>query len=131
MAGNLSDYAEKAALDWLLLGATPTRPSAIYLGLFNVTPSDTGGGTEVVGGGYTRQAATFAATTSGTGQTSNTNTVTFTANGANWGAVVGLGLYDAASGGNLLFYGPLLVSKTISDTDSFTVPPGNLTISLD
>ena len=51
----LSDYAENAALDWLMGGATPTRPSARYLALFTAAPSDSGGGTEMSGGGYARQ----------------------------------------------------------------------------
>ena len=36
-----------------------TRKKTLYVGLYTVAPSDTGGGTEVSGGAYARQTATF------------------------------------------------------------------------
>ena len=65
----LSDYAEKLVLDWLMTNGSATRPTAWYVGLYTAAPNDAGGGTEVSGSGYSRQAVTFDAATSGAGTT--------------------------------------------------------------
>lgn len=126
----LSDWAEKACLDWLLGGATPTRPSARYLALFTAAPSDSGGGTEMSGGGYARQAVTCDAATSGAGITSNSNSITFTISGVDPAAFTHAGVFDAVSGGNLLFHGPLVASKDLGDGDSINFAIGDLDFTL-
>jgi len=68
----LSDYSEKLLLDWLMTTGSATRPTAWYVGLFTAAPSDSGGGTEVSGNGYSRQSVTFDAAASPGGTTSNT-----------------------------------------------------------
>jgi len=62
----LSDWSETNVLDWLMGGATPTRPTARYLALYTAAPNDAGGGTEVSTGGYARQALTCGAASAGT-----------------------------------------------------------------
>jgi hypothetical protein len=44
--------------------------------------------------------------------------------------VTHLALMDASTGGNVLFYGALTTSKTVSSGDQFTISSGNLSISL-
>lgn len=129
MANNLSNYAETAMLDWIAGGATPTRPTTRYLALFTATPGESGGGTEVSGSGYARQTIAFAAASSGA--TSNSGAVTFTASGGSFGTVTSVGIFDASTSGNLLWYGPLTASKTIADGDSFQVAIGAATLALD
>lgn len=141
----LSNYSEKALLDHLLGTAAMTSPSTVYVGLF--TASDSTGSTlenleagiltnEVAGNGYSRQSATFAAATLGTGSTSNTGNITFTASGGDWGTIEAVAILDAdstsdsAGAGNVLAYGSLTASKTIADGDSFQISTGNLTITL-
>jgi len=51
MAG-FSDYLEDKVLDHVFGGNSYTAPGALYVALFTVAPSDTGGGTEVTGGAY-------------------------------------------------------------------------------
>ena len=63
MAG-FSDYLEDKVLDHVFGGNAYTAPSTLYVALYTVAPTDTGGGTEVSGGAYARQTATF--TVSGT-----------------------------------------------------------------
>lgn len=126
----ISDYAEKAMLDWVLLGATPTRPSAIYLALFTAAPSDSGGGTEVTGFGYARQAVTFNAASSPGGTADNSTAPSFTASGGNFGTVTHLGLFDAVSGGNLLWHGALTSSRIINDGDTLTFPASSISCTL-
>lgn len=124
-----SNYAEIAVLDWLLGGATPTRPSARYLALHTDDPGEDGATGELSGGGYARQAVTFDAAASGA--TSNTSTHTFTASGGDWGTVTHFSIRDAETGGNCLYVGALSTSRTIGDGESGTVAAGDIDITED
>lgn len=152
----LSDFLENKILDWLLRGqaigisgataAAGTGPTSVYVGLFTATPTDVGGGTEVTGGSYARvavtsglaawagtQAAASTVASSGTsGTTSNNAAITFPAPTANWGSVVGMGVYDASTAGNLLFYAALTVAKTVNSGDAApSFAAASLTLQLD
>lgn len=126
----LSDYAEKLVLDWLMTNGSATRPTAWYVALYTAAPNDAGGGTEVSGSGYSRQAVTFDAATSGAGTTSNTGAVTFTAAGGDWGTITHIGIHDASTAGNLLWHGSLTVSKTVSDGDTLQFAIGNIDLTM-
>jgi len=126
----LSDHAEKLLLDWLMTNGTATRPTDWYVALFTSAPSDSGGGTEVSGGGYSRQSATFDAASSPGGTTSNTNEITFTASGAAFGTVTHIGIFDASTSGNLLWHGSLSASKVIADGDALVFSAGNIDLTL-
>jgi len=144
MAGK-SDYLENKYIDFLLRAQTFTAPTTVYVALFTATPSDTGGGTEVTGGSYARVAVTsslanWAGTqsagstvaSSGTGgQTSNNNAINFPTPTASWGTVTSFGLYDASTAGNLLYFGNLTSSQTISTGNTVSFPAGSLTITED
>lgn len=126
----LSDHAENLLLNFLMTSGTATRPTAWYVGLFTAAPSDSGGGTELSGNGYSRQAVSWD-TASGTGgTTSNSTAETFTASGGNWGTVTHIGIFDAASAGNLLWHGSLTASKTINDGDSLEFAIGAIDLTL-
>ena len=126
----LSDYAENLLMNWMMTTDSVTRPTAWYVGLYTAEPSDSGGGTEVSGNGYTRQALTVA-TASGTGgTTSNTSNVTFTAAGGDWGTITHIGIHDASSGGNLLWHGAMSASKTIADGDTLQFNTGNIDLTI-
>jgi hypothetical protein len=126
----LSDYAEKAMLDWLLGGATPTRPTTRHLALFTAAPSDSGGGTEVSTGGYARQTITFAAAATPGGTCANDAVESFTASGANYGTVTHIGIFDAATSGNLLAHGAMTVSRTVNDGDTLNFAIGSVVLTL-
>lgn len=141
----MSDYLENKLVDQLFRGQTAPATTTLYIGLFTASPSDTGGGTEVSGNAYARVAVTsslanWAGTqsagsttaSSGTGgQTSNNSVITFPIPTATWGTVTSFGIFDAASGGNLLFYGTLTISKTVNQADTVSFPAGSLTVSFD
>lgn len=115
---------------WTVISVIPAL-DVVYVSLFTVAPGEGGGGTEVTGGSYarvavpctlaawagTQGAGTTTASTGSSGTTSNNGTITFPAPTANWGSVVGIGIHDQASGGNLLDYGNLTTPKTINDAD--------------
>ena len=126
----LSDYAEKLILDWTMTTGAATRPTAWYVALYTAAPSDAGGGTEVSTGGYTRKSVTFAAASSPGGTTSNTNVVSFTASGANYGTVTHIGIFDASTTGNLLWWGAMTASKTVNDGDTLEFSVGNINLTL-
>jgi hypothetical protein len=126
----LSDYAEKLLLDWAMTTGSATRPTAWYVALYTAAPSDSGGGTEVSTGGYTRQTVTFGAASSPGGTTSNTGAVSFTASGANYGTVTHIGIFDNSTGGNLLWHGSLTASKTVNDGDTLEFSIGNIDLTI-
>ena len=126
----LSDYSEKLILDYLMTTGSATRPTNWYGGLYTAAPSDAGGGTELSGSGYAREAVTFAAATSGTGTTSNSGAVVFTADGGDWGSVTHMGIHDATSSGNLLWHGALAAAKTVLDGDSLEFAVGNIDLTV-
>lgn len=131
----LSDYLEQALLNHIFRNTDFTRPANIYVALFTVAPSDAGGGTEVSGGSYARQAVATGASSGwdapSSGALANTAEIAFPTATANWGTVAAVGLFDAVSGGNLLFHGALAANKTVNSGDVFRFNAGDLDISLD
>lgn len=126
----LSNYAEKLLLDWMMTTGSATRPTAWYVALYTSAPSDSGGGTEVSGNGYSRQSVTFDAASSPGGTTSNSGAVTFTASGGSWGTISHIGIFDADTSGNLLWHGAMTASKTIADGDTLEFAIGNIDLTL-
>ena len=125
---SFSNHAENLVLDWLLTDGTATRPTAWYVGLFTSDPTDADSGTEVSGGSYARTAVTFSVT--GNAAT-NTAGVEFPAATASWGTVSHIAVYDASTGGNMLFHTALDTAKVITDGDVFRIPTGDLDFTLD
>jgi hypothetical protein len=129
---SFSNYLENEVLDHVFRNATYSSPSAVYAALFTAAPSDTGGGTEVSGGGYERESITFGAASSG--QVSNSVDVDFGTSTGAWGTVSHVGIFDSSSTGgsnNLLAWSALTASKTVESGDPVKFPSGDLTISLD
>ena len=138
----MTDFFENKLIDFLFRGqalgitgataAAGTGPANLYIALFTANPTDSAAGTEVTGGSYARvaitsslanwagtQSAGSTVASSGTGgTTSNNGAITFPAPTANWGVVTGMGIFDAATAGNLLIYSALTVNKTINNGDA-------------
>lgn len=153
---SLSNYLENALIDWLLRGfafsvaggsaLAGSGIQSMYAGLLTALPDDTGGGVEVpFSGGYARVQITSTSnnwkSTQGTmgdasggtgGSTTNGYNITFGAPTANWGEVVGIGMYDAPTGGNLLLYGALAAHRIIQSGDAPpSISPGFASFRLD
>ena len=119
---NMSDYLEGQLRAHIFRTATYTKPTVLWVSLFTVTPSDSGGGTEVTGGTYGRVNvppldANWTAVSAMDGNTDNTSVITFPTPSANWGTVVAFGIHDASTAGNLLIWGPITPNKTINNGD--------------
>lgn len=128
MADNFTDYMEAAVMNWFRGTNMPAAPANVYVGLFTVAPTDAGGGTEVSGGGYGRVAIPWSAITGGLIE--NVNQIAFAVASANWGTVVAVGLFDAASGGNMVAWGALAANVTVNSGQRFVFDPNQLTLAV-
>jgi hypothetical protein len=124
---SFTNFLETEILDHVFAGAAYTAPGTLYLGLYTATPSDTGGGTELSGSGYARLA--MAMSVSGNTATNSAAEEFATATGS-WGTITHVGVFDAATSGNLMAYGTLSASKVVATGDVFRIPAGDLDITL-
>jgi hypothetical protein len=123
---SISDYYENKILDHMLRGTEFTPPSTVYVSLHTADPGETGAN-ELTGGGYSRKAVTFNAPSGG----SMTNSADIDFPNMPAATITHVGLWDAASAGNFLWGGALTASKTTNSGDTFRIPAGQLTVSLD
>ena len=124
----MSNYLEDALINATLRATTFTSPAAVYVSLHTADPTDAGTGTEVSGGSYARQSATFGAPSNGASTTSAD--ITFPQATGSWGTVSHIGIWDALTTGNLLYHTQLDASKTIDVGDIFEIASGSLTVTL-
>jgi hypothetical protein len=115
----LTTYLKDALLNEVFRNTSYAPPATVYVALFTVAPTVAGGGTEVSGGGYARQAVTFGAPASSVIQ--NSAPVTWTATGANYGTVVAMAIFDAASGGNMLAF-DAFTGVVVNDGNTISFP---------
>ena len=125
---SLSNIFETTTLNWLFTATSVTRPTAWYIALYTVAPTDGGGGTEISGDAYVREAAAMSVTGD---NATNTGAIEWPTATGTWGTIVAVGVFDASSAGNLIAYGNLTVSKTITSGDVFRIPAGDLDITMD
>jgi hypothetical protein len=118
-------YADNAALNSFLRNTPYTPAVQTYVALFTAAPTVNGGGTEVAGNGYGRQTVTWTAPSNG--QSVSTADVTFPIDVvADWGTLVAWGIFDASSGGNLLYFANLSVSRYVAVNDQVKFPAAQL-----
>lgn len=136
-----SDYTESNIIETTLRGAAFPVPAATYLALFTSDPTDANVTANEVGiaawPAYLRKdCADGGAISSGwtapsNGVSTNAKAITFAANnGAGNVTVTHMGIYDAASGGNLLYHAPLVASKTLLPGDVISFGIGALTVTI-
>ena len=124
----MSNYLENALVNATLRATTFTSPATVYVGLYTSDPTDANTGTEVSGGSYARQSATFGAPSNGASTT--TADITFPQCTSTWGTVSHIGILDALTTGNLLYHTPLTTSKAIDTGDIFKIASGSLSVTL-
>lgn len=136
MAGSKSNYLENKMLDSVFGATAYAAPATLYFALFTVAPTDAGGGTECSGGGYARASianttAHFAAASGGT--KTNAAPIAFPWLTGTIGTPVAWGVFDAASGGNLLYWGDLAAEyqKAYNADDQPYIEVGSLSITED
>ena len=124
-----SNYLENKILDHVLGSSTLAQPSALYVALSTGSFNDDASGTELSGSGYSRKLVTFG--TASSGSISNNSAVEFDTATGDQGTISHFGIFDASSGGNLLYHGAFSSSKVISTGDVLKISSGSLTVSLD
>ena len=113
-----SDWAENQTLT-TLLGASK------YLALSTAATTDAGGITEPSGGAYARILCEWTITND---TATNTNDEDFPLATASWGTITHIAVFDAITGGNMIYHGPLDANVIIDTDDIFRLPAGNLDI---
>jgi len=134
VAQGKTNLQEDRVLNWLKGTAFAAAPTNVYLGLYTAAPDDTGGGTEVSGNAYARQAVTFGAITNvsnGPDTMTSSGDVLFpVATPAGWGTVIAVGLFDAVSGGNPIMWATI-TNITINAGQQVDFPIGSITVTED
>ena len=124
----MTDFLANKLRDHTLRNIAYTGPTTVHLALFTTATSEAGGGTEVTGGSYARQAITFAA--GGTpGLAEQSGVITFPSMPG--GIVRAIAVMDAASGGNMLYHGRLARELSLVAGQSFTLASGDFKVLLD
>lgn len=129
----LSQYLSEKLMGQFLNGTAYSWPTTVYVGLFTAQPSGGTGGTEANYTGYARVALTVNTTNftavSTAGMVENAVAINFPANTGTAQTVVGYGLFDAATAGNLLTDNLLTTSQTVNNgaTPSFAIDALSLT----
>lgn len=135
-----SDYVEENVLQSTLRGVAFPVPSNVYVALFTADPTDANvTANEVQTSAWPSYARVDCAlggsidsgwTAPSGGVSSNAKALEFAANdGSAAVTVTHFGLYDAASGGNLLYHAPLDSAKTVNVGDVIAFAIGALTVT--
>lgn len=126
-----SNYLENKVLEHTLGVTSYTMPTTVYVGLFISDPGEDGSGTEVStsGTGYGRKAITF--NTAQNGAIDNDGQIQFDLAQTDWGLITDVAIFDAPTGGEMLYYGQVTLSKNVTAGDTFQIGDQNLTITLD
>lgn len=125
---SLTNAFETTVLQFAFTTGAVTRPTVWYVGLFTAAPGEAGGGTEVSGGAYVRETATFSVTGN---LATNAAAIEWPTAGGAWGTLTHIAIFDAATAGTMLAYATLTAAKTIDTGDVFRIPAGDLDITID
>jgi len=124
----MSTYLKDALIDEVLRNTNYVPAATLYLALYTADPTPANTGAEVTGGGYARQVITFTAPSEGA--TASVADIAFDAATANYGTVTHIGILDALTAGNLLFFGALTTPRTITTDNQLIVKAGQITDTL-
>ncbi len=129
-----SNYLENKLLDHVLGNTAFAQPSNLYMALYTAdsyledgTPT-----AEIDAGGYSRIDVTnlggYSAAVDGSSK--NTADMEFPTATADWGTVTHLALLDAATGGNVLIWAPLVSARQVISGDSVRIRANAHTITI-
>ena len=106
-----------------------TAPDKVYLALYTEDPTKEGlSASEVDQASYTRKEVTF--TNPVDGVSTNAGKIEWGTATSDWGNVQYIGIRDAASGGNLLYFTALDNPKDILSGDQFIINVDQLNLTL-
>ena len=112
-----SNYLEDEITGWINGTTFDAAPTSTYVQLYSQDPTEAGSATgalytrvAVAAGGWTR-------VTNSTATLSNTGIITITSSAGSGATASHVGVFDAITSGNMLFYGALAASKVIAAGD--------------
>lgn len=114
-----TEYLRSAVGNHVLTNTPMTSPNDLYLALFTSEPNLQGNGDEVVGGSYARVSVDFIETVT-PGEFENTSA---SISGMPTATVVGIGVYNSFTGGNLLYY-EVFSPVSVNDGDTYPINAG-------
>jgi hypothetical protein len=124
---SIANYAENQILDAILNADVGDLPiAAVYVKLHLGDPGEDC--TANPAANTTREAVTFGAAASGVSTSDADVTWTSVPNAETYSHI---SLWDAATAGNPLWSGALSASEAVTVGNTFTIPSGDLTVSLD
>jgi len=133
MASGKSNYLAQKLLDHEFGIAAFTFPTTVYLALYTASPTAADSGTEVAGNNYSRVAVPMNSTNwSRTGQTiTNVLQQLFPVISGSVGTVVAVGVRDASTAGNLLWFADLAApyQKSFTANDQPVYPAGSISVT--
>lgn len=129
-----SDYLENTLFSATLRGGSYTG-GAVFAALFKTDPTDAATGAELTDSAYVRQRCHASVVSDGftapnNGSGSNTRNLVFPAIADVQVTISHWGLFDAQTGGNLLYHAPLTNPKTLDPSDVLSFPVGSLVVTL-
>lgn len=133
--GSFSDYLELKILDHVFGASSYSAPATMYFALSTADPGETGSTiAEPSGNNYARASFTNNKTNWGdaaAGAITNDVAVTFNTASGSWGTITHFAVFDASTSGNMLIYGTLTTSKSITtgDTPKFNIGDVDITLT--
>ena len=136
-----SDWLYKKYMNFILRSGAYTPDTKVYIALFTKEPNTAGlGGTEVEINASTKYARVEVTNGAGawtdpdsggaTLEISNVAEITFPVPGTSWGTIVAAGIYNQATGGDLMWIGKIGTSKPVQAGDGGPrILPNQLKIS--
>lgn len=129
--GGIATFLANAVLDHIFGNTAYDTTATIYVALSLANPTDDGSAvSEHSGDAYARVAHNTWDVSSG-GATENDGAITFPQASAAWGTVSHFAMFDASTGGNMLFYGALDNARNIGQNDTPSFADGALDITMD
>lgn len=128
-SGKASNYFEDQISEYSFRGGYDFNTATVYLALYISNPDEDNSGTEVSGGSYVRQIASFNSPANGI--VTNDSLITFPTATSDWGDITHFAIFDAETGGNMLVYSEIYPQNAVNSTDTATVQAGQITITID
>ena len=132
----MSDYLEVQLRAHIFRTASFTKPTALWISLHTADPTDVGNGAEATYGGYVRVQrdpldANWTAVSATDGNTDNAAAITWPACTSGSNLVTHFAIFDASTAGNMICYGTLTNSQTVSTgvTPSFAIGALDITFA--
>lgn len=120
---------DQAILDHFFSLASWTAPSAIWAGYSTTTPNKDGTGITEPGNGYARVQVLSADWGRVASEVDNDNVIEFPEATGDQGTITHAVLFDASTGGNMLWFGALTAAKGVSSGDTPRFPAGDFNIT--